>query len=229
MFNVSQPYEPRLVAAVLHSGAIAAMAYGWFGLHSLGVNEWISKQRGGHFQFLTIQGLFVAGFTMALSLVLDFAPAITIIKRLKRTVFMIALPLAVVITTIYWSLLLLCPSLILQKDEPKPSSSSEASTLSRIPLEMDLALHAAPAITLLLDFYLFERRYSTKQAIFGGLLVATIAGIWYASWVEYCASYNGVFPYPFLTFNPFNIRAVIYGSAMSFAYVCFLGLNAAHA
>ena len=32
------------------------MAYGYFGLHSLPVNSFIENQRGGHFQFLTIQG-----------------------------------------------------------------------------------------------------------------------------------------------------------------------------
>lgn len=43
-------------ALLLHAGAAATMAYGYFGLHSLPVNSFIESQRGGHFQFLTIQG-----------------------------------------------------------------------------------------------------------------------------------------------------------------------------
>lgn len=48
--------QSRLGAFTLHSVAAAVMAYGWFGLQGLGISEWINTQKGGHFQFLTIQG-----------------------------------------------------------------------------------------------------------------------------------------------------------------------------
>lgn len=41
---------------ILHAGAAATMAYGYMGLHTLPINSFIESQRGGHFQFLTIQG-----------------------------------------------------------------------------------------------------------------------------------------------------------------------------
>ena len=100
-----------------------------------------------------------------------------------------------VISSIYWSLLLLFPSLILRPEEssgPEPSSSSETLSFTRIPLEMDLALHAVPAISLLLDFFLFEKKYSKNQARYGGFIVTTIAAIGYGWWVEYCAQFNGI-------------------------------------
>lgn len=56
---------------------------------------------------------------------------------------------------------------------------------------MDLALHAAPAISLLLDFFLFEKKYSKNQASYGGFVVASLAGTGYGWWVEYCAKHNG--------------------------------------
>ncbi|TCD60534.1 hypothetical protein EIP91_009930 [Steccherinum ochraceum] len=211
---------------ILHAGAAATMAYGYMGLHSLPINKLIESQRGGHFQFLTIQGLAVAFITMLLSMLADLVPVLSLVKRAKRAVFMIAMPLAVVISTIYWTLLFTAPNLILRAEEAEPSSSTKTPQLSRIPVEMDVSLHAVPAISLLLDFFLLERKYTPKQAIYGGFIVAAVSGLWYAWWVEECAKYNGAFPYPFLTFNPFHIRIAIYSAATTFAYVCFLMLNA---
>ena len=67
--------------------------------------------------------------------------------------------------------------------------------LVRIPLSLDLSLHAIPGVALLLDFFLFEVKYSKRYARYGGAIVAAVSGIWYASWVEYCASYNGTCAY----------------------------------
>lgn len=61
----------------------------------------------------------------------------------------------------------------------------------RLPLKHDLALHAAPGITLFLDFILFEMKYSHTAASKGAPLAATLFCVWYSSWVEYCASFNG--------------------------------------
>ena len=43
-------------AVLLHSVAVAIMTYAWFELETLPNDAWIAKQKGGHFQFLTIQG-----------------------------------------------------------------------------------------------------------------------------------------------------------------------------
>ncbi len=61
----------------------------------------------------------------------------------------------------------------------------------RLPLSTDLALHAAPAISLIIDFYLLERKYPKSVSRYGSFVLAAIVGTWYACWVEYCASYNG--------------------------------------
>ncbi|KAI0093546.1 FAR-17a/AIG1-like protein [Irpex rosettiformis] len=217
-------------AVLLRTTAAGIMARAWFELDQLPNNAFVEKQVGGHFQFLTIQGLFAAWATMSLGLLADMVSSQALTK-LKRALFMIAMPV-IVISSIYWSLLILFPKLILRAPEPGelgPTSSGEVPDLIRIPLSLDLSLHAVPGLALILDFYLFEVKYAKMTARIGGAAIAALAAIWYGSWVEYCASYNKIFPYPFLTTNEFPVRVQIYAGATAFAYVVFQGLNAFHA
>ncbi|KAI0692395.1 FAR-17a/AIG1-like protein [Cytidiella melzeri] len=224
----------KLGAVLLHSTATAIMTYAWLEIDNLANSAFIAKQVGGHFQYLTIQGLVAAWLTMALALITDIAPVPGSYLNLKRAVFMIAMPIAVVISSIYWTLLLLFPTLIVRAAEPgelATSSSSEVPQLLRIPLGLDLSLHAFPGIALLLDFYLLEVKYSQSHARYGAAAVATLAGTWYGWWVEYCASYNKIYfavPYPFLTNNEFPVRVGIYAGAAILAYMFFQLLNALH-
>lgn len=159
---------------------------------------------------------------------------------------MIAMPLAVVISSIYWSLVLLAPQLILMENPLSTEPSSAAPVMMRIPLEVDLALHAAPGIALFLDFFLFEKRYSKKQALYGAPTISILSTLWYSSWVEYFAKFNGrcksysrlisspligesshLVPYPFLN-DVVEVRYSIYAGATMLALVSFWLLNAAH-
>ncbi|KAG8217835.1 hypothetical protein J3R82DRAFT_6000, partial [Butyriboletus roseoflavus] len=68
--------------------------------------------------------------------------------------------LAFVISSIYWSLLLLFPHLILHPvDEPHSLPDTTAQPM-RLPITTDLALHASPLFTLLIDFFVFESKFS---------------------------------------------------------------------
>jgi len=218
-------FQPR--AVLLHGSAAAVMAYGYNSLHLLATDAWIRNQKGGHFQFLTVQGLCVAWLAMVISVVVDLFPSFVAVKRVKRAVLMMALPLAVVISSIYWTLLLFFPTLILLKD-PNAESSSSAEPLLRIPLPVDLSLHAAPGVALFVDFMLLESKFSKNEARYGAPLFVFMASLAYASWVEYCAGFNGTFPYPFLTGNPFEIRLGIYAATGTLALVSFWTLNALH-
>ncbi|KAG1891274.1 FAR-17a/AIG1-like protein [Suillus subluteus] len=231
---------PRPEALFLHGVAVGVMTYGFMSLRTLPMDGWIRAQKGGHFQFLTIQGLAVAWFTMVLSpwlsplVFMTHSPAL---RAAKRASLMIALPVTLfasptfVISAVYWSLLLFFPSLILQRQLPglsEPSSSSTLPELARIPLNIDFSLHLAPVVTLLADFFFFEKKYTKKQVQIGSPLVVLACGTWYTCWVEYCASYNHTFPYPFLTENPFNIRVGIYTFVSFLAWSCFRLMNALH-
>ena len=86
--------------------------------------------------------------------------------------------------------MLFFPKLILQKNpNSEPSSSAEALTF--IPLDVDLSLHAVPALALLFDFMFLETRYSKKESRYLAPLIVLSFATLYGSWVEYCAKFNG--------------------------------------
>lgn len=99
------------------------------------------------------------------------------------------------ISVVYWSLLFLKPSLVLRRNTPDglnlTLSVKPSDDLIRVPLHLDLALHAVPGFVLLLDFFLFEQKYARDQARYKGAFVTAFASIWYGWWVEHCASFNG--------------------------------------
>ncbi|KAF8710992.1 NOL1 NOP2 sun family, partial [Rhizoctonia solani] len=221
------------VPAVFHAASMSIMAYGFMSLGTVTSNEWISKQTGGHWQFLTILGLAAAWVTIALSLLGDLFPSSQSVSGIKRSLLMISLPVSIIVSGIYWTLMLALPHLILPpietSSEPvEPSSAPEAPQFYRIPLKMDLALHLVPSISLVLDFFILERKYAARQLKTQAPFLATLAAVSYATWAEYCASKNGAFPYPFLTISPFHIRVVIYAVTTLLAYLSLLGLNYVH-
>lgn len=110
------------------------------------------------------------------------------------------------ISTIYWSLYLFAPGLILQTvpSEGEPSSSSFTPEPFRLRLSTDLALHAVPAISMFADFKLFEQKYGARDARLGAPLMALGAAVWYGCWVEWLATYNGICESSFLTVTPFE-------------------------
>ncbi|KAF7304802.1 MFS general substrate transporter [Mycena kentingensis (nom. inval.)] len=97
-----------------------------------------------------------------------------------------------------------------------------------VPLPTDICLHAIPCLSLLADFFLFERKYGRMSMTTVAPILSLLCTAWYGWWVERCASFNGHFPYPFLTMNPFEIRVRIYGGAGIMAYGTFYALNALH-
>ncbi|KAL1686907.1 FAR-17a/AIG1-like protein [Schizophyllum commune] len=221
----------NILAALLHAPSAAIMAWGYNSLRDLPIDKFIRTQYGGHLRFLTIQGLAAAFLTMVLSLLVDLFPSAAGIRTIKRAVMMVSLPVSIVVSSIYWTLLSVAPFLLLAENpgEATPSSSSEMLALMRIPLNMDLALHAVPAVTLLIDFLVFERKYSAGAVRYGAPLAVVLSTVGYGSWAEHCAKYTGgVFPYPFLTASPFWGRVCIYAGAGAIAYFSFLGLNKLH-
>jgi FAR-17a/AIG1-like protein len=96
-----------------------------------------------------------------------------------------------VISLIYWPLVILYPQLIL----PQSSNSAhpaEVSPLIRMPLWIDLALHATPSLSILADFFLFESKYQWKDVQVGAPITTAAFALWYSLWVEHCGKINGV-------------------------------------
>ncbi|KAF9483902.1 hypothetical protein BDN70DRAFT_873302 [Pholiota conissans] len=223
----------RIYAAILHGVAANIMYQGFKSVQTLPIGEFMNAQYGGHFQYLTIQGLVLAALSMILGMVSGLFPWVTGLKSAKRYLMVVALPVSVVISLIYWSLLALFPSLIIppmNSTEPStPSSSSTSPPLFYLPLTVDLSLHAVPAISLTLDFFFFERKYTKKEVHVIAPIAAAGFALWYGSWVEYCGKMNnGSFPYPFLTENPQEIRIGIYIGATVLSFFSFRFINSLH-
>ena len=49
---------------------------------------------------------------------------------------------------------------------------------------MDLALHAVPAVVLLLDFFAWEKAYRGWRGSWGATAVAVFAAVAYGTWSE---------------------------------------------
>ncbi|KIJ68994.1 hypothetical protein HYDPIDRAFT_164692 [Hydnomerulius pinastri MD-312] len=94
------------------------------------------------------------------------------------------------------------------------SISSRAASfglVARMPLDVDLCLHAVPFLSLLVDFIVFENKFAYEQANTVALIVISAYGICYGAWVEHIAKFNKMFPYPFLTVRqPFSVHARTY-------------------
>ncbi|KAH9484250.1 UPF0641 membrane protein [Psilocybe cubensis] len=212
--------------------SLTMMVRGYNSLGGLAIDEIMSQQYGGHLQFLTIQGLALACLTMTTSLLYEAFP-LSILRTTKRYLMVMAMPLSVVISTIYWSLVTVFPHLILQASSPSesstPSSSPITPELFHIPLSIDLALHAVPCISLLIDFFIFEKKYNKQEVKVGAPIAAIGFSLWYTLWVEHCARMNnGIFPYPFLTENTLKVRIGIYIGATLIAILSLKLINHLH-
>ncbi|KDR81504.1 hypothetical protein GALMADRAFT_239488 [Galerina marginata CBS 339.88] len=220
--------EKSLLKTTLHGGALAILTYGYQSLGSLSVDKFIRGKYGGHFQYLTIQGLVLVWLTMFTGLLTEVLSFMSL-RTLKRYLMVMALPLSVVISVIYWSLILFMPRLILQSFSDQSSLSTLSADLFRIPLSIDLALHAAPCLFLLFDFFFFEVKYSKNEVNFGAPVAAIVFSVWYSLWVEHCGKKNdGTFPYPFLTENTLAVRIGIYLGATLLAIISFRVINYLH-
>lgn len=226
--------KPYIGGVVFQSIAAAVMLNGFKGLEHLGITSFIEKQYGGHYQYLTNWGLMLAIATTVSGAISDMLPGIKVLKTIKRSFLLVALPLALTISTIYWGLLLAAPSLILppkvrSTTQPgEPSSSDDAPELFRIPLWIDISLHLVPAVVLAIEFFVREKRYKAPMSTVGALIACGILSASYTVWVEHAASINGRFPYPFLPLDSLPTRVAIYIGSTFFAFGAFKVINGLH-
>lgn len=109
-----------------------------------------------------------------------------------------------VVSGIYWTLFLVAPEFLFGESAGKDAESSSAPEIPqhvRISLPLDIGLHAVPVVTLLLDFFLLEHKYTKNQTVFGGLFIAVVCGLWYSWFVELCGHHNGICEYDFIIYQ----------------------------
>ena len=104
---------------------------------------------------------------------------------------LVAAPLAIVVTALYWPMVLFAPSLMssaeMTTEDGKPAPFS---VMFPLPLDIDLGLHAAPLAILLIDWLAFGHQYSKRESATFAPVAAVATGIAYGTWVEWCASAN---------------------------------------
>ncbi|SGY50553.1 BQ5605_C001g00895 [Microbotryum silenes-dioicae] len=174
------------------------------------VKEYMDGQFGGQWNFLTVLSLAVSWLTFAVAVLKDVLPSVRLFDRLKTTLMIVAVPVEGLVSLLYWGMQVGCPpnSFLLRAQVPTltlirtykqfydPSLLTPKGAIFKIPLFLDISIHAFPALLLWIDFLVFSPPMSKKA---NPLLISTVATMGYTTWMEYTNYHNQWFPYPFLS------------------------------
>ena len=154
---------------------------------------------GWHFQFLTIIGLSVATLTFSAGSLSDLLLSKPLF-RLKNILSVIATPLAVLISTLYWALRTINKELVIPPG-------------LRLPLLPDLGFHAIPTILLITDLLFLSPPWTIT--ILPATVLSTVLAFAYWYWIEICYAKNGFYPYPLFNLLRWEQRVALFaGSAI---------------
>jgi len=147
----------------------------------------ISKSFGWHFQFLTIIGITICTACFTSGLIADITKS-HFFFTLKNYLALVAAPIEIVISILYWGLRAIDDGLLAASDMPLP------------PVLFDLGFHLVPAVVLTLDNLFLSPPWpsmpTNPQASIVMLVTSTAIAFAYWCWIELCFSYNGFYPYP---------------------------------
>ncbi|GAA5957109.1 hypothetical protein JCM3765_005408 [Sporobolomyces pararoseus] len=207
---------PRSTPAIaLHLLAFLSLTWSFKQLFSPSpIHDFMVSQYGGHWTYLTILSLAASWLVFLFALLKDAFPSVNLFARLKTMTSLISTPIEGFVAIMYWGLMLIDPSLLTPPDIE-----------FRLPLPLDLSIHGFPAIYLWIDFLCFSPPFPKAAKPFA-LSTAAVCG--YVSWMEYAASKNGRFPYPFLDTMPQEQRALFYLVQIPFVIGLFKATNGLH-
>ncbi|GJN77887.1 hypothetical protein PLIIFM63780_001380 [Purpureocillium lilacinum] len=163
---------------LLHLAGIASFIYSFYFL-----TIWetpFDEAYGWHFQFLTIIGLAVSLLCFLSGAVADVTGS-AVLFDLKNALAVLATPLEVVISLLYWGISAVDPELLFVGE-------------LTLPLTADVGFHLAPAVFLTLDLVLLSPPWTVPA--YGVMSLSTVFAFGYWYWVELCFSKNGWYPYP---------------------------------
>ncbi|KAG9253271.1 FAR-17a/AIG1-like protein [Emericellopsis atlantica] len=168
----------RTFSLLLHALGVASFSYNF---HFLTVWETpFDLAYGWHFQFLTILGLSAALLSFSFGILADLTLAPVFFKA-KNIISIVATPLEVVISILYWGLHLINPELLFVDN-------------MRLPVLTDMGFHLAPSVFLTLDLVLLSPPWTIPA--YGIMAMSTGLALSYWYWIELCFSHNGWYPYP---------------------------------
>ncbi|TQV97142.1 hypothetical protein V2A60_000225 [Cordyceps javanica] len=176
----------------------------------------VSESYGWHLQFLTIIALTLSFFTFVVAVVADVTRSATLFG-IKNSLSIVATPLNVVVTTLYFGISAIDPELVVPPE-------------FKIPLAVDLGFHFAPGLLLVFDYLVLSPPWTVGAPVVMGLSTSIAFGYWY--WIELCYSKNGWYTYPiFALLNTpqrvllFVFSAVLVTVASSSLKVVYAKLN----
>lgn len=163
----------RSLSLVLHVVGVLSFTYNF---HFLTVWETpFAVAYGWHFQFLTILGLSASLLSFAIGILSDLTLSTTLFN-IKNAICIVATPLEVLISLLYWGIRAIDPSLLMPDE-------------FQIALIPDIGFHLAPAVFLTLDLVLFSPPWTIPT--YGVFSISTALAFSYWYWVELCFSHNG--------------------------------------
>ncbi|KAF7546683.1 hypothetical protein G7046_g9235 [Stylonectria norvegica] len=197
----------RSASLFLHILGAASFSYNFYFL-----TVWdtpLSLAYGWHFQFLTIIGLLASLLAFVLGILSDLTLNPYLFQA-KNTVAVLATPLEVVISILYWGITLINPELLVQGD----------FHLDVLP---DLGFHLAPAVFLTLDLILLSPPWTIPA--YGTMTLSTVLAFAYWYWVELCFSHNGWYPYPLFELLSTTQRVMLFTFSAGLVTVSSAGLK----
>ncbi|KAH7402033.1 FAR-17a/AIG1-like protein-domain-containing protein [Phaeosphaeria sp. MPI-PUGE-AT-0046c] len=175
---------------------------------------------GWHLQFLTILGLSISTTCFLLGLSADVLNSPPLFLA-KNYVALVAAPIEIVISILYWGLRAIDTGLVVPPDLPLP------------PLIYDLCFHFFPALFTTLDAILLAPPWPSTpmnpQAPLITLAVSTGIAFLYWFWIEICFSYNGFYPYPIFAILTTYQRIGLFAVSGSIMWVVGGALRALYA
>ncbi|KAF2266386.1 hypothetical protein CC78DRAFT_492144 [Lojkania enalia] len=180
----------------------------------------INDSYGWHLQYLTIIGLSISALCFTCALLADTLSS-PLLFTLKNYLALIATPIEILISLLYWGLRAIDPQLVVPPDLPM------------LPLATDFAFHLFPSVLLTLDTLLLSPPWPTAPtpptASFALLTSSTVLAFAYWFWIELCYSHNGFYPYPIFALLDTWQRVGLFALSGITMWIVAAGLRAVYA
>jgi len=189
-------------------------SFSWSFRYLLTTPNPINDSFGWHLQYLTIIGLALSSVTFAIGLVADVVLS-PFLFNIKNALAVVAAPLEILISLLYWGLRCIDPRLVVPPMAP--------------PLDVptDLSFHMVPSLVMLIDILFLSPPWTITAVPAIGLSISIAVGYWL--WVEQCFSRNGFYPYPIFEAAGLVGRAGLFAGSALIMALGTLGLRRVYA
>ncbi|PVH97778.1 hypothetical protein DM02DRAFT_616247 [Periconia macrospinosa] len=179
----------------------------------------INESFGWHLQYLTILGISISTACFGFGLLADITNSQTVFV-VKNYLALVAAPIEIVISILYWGLRAIDETLVIPPDLPKP------------PILADFGFHLFPAVVLTIDNLFLSPPWPTQpinpRASLVSLLMSTVIAFLYWFWIELCYSRNGFYPYPIFALLSTPQRIVLFAGSGVIMWVIGVVLRGAY-